>query len=828
MRWTFALVVALAGCLQSSSITCTDGRVCPVGTACATVAAHAACVTDDDLRRCEGLEQGTPCDPLDAGKSCVDGVCINLCGNGHVELSEECDDGNRTAGDNCSAVCLIERCGNGAIDVVLGEECDRGVEGLSGDGCASSCSAELVTWEKLASGLTARAFLATAYDDDAHVVVGFGGLGPDGYLNDTWLWSLEAGPGGIYRWTATTPAHSPPPRTHHSLAYDSVRKRVVLFGGYSPAGLLGDTWEWDGTDWIEMKPATSPPQRRAAQLAYDRVRQVTVLFGGSDANALMSLDANGLDDTWEWNGVNWTERTPATVPLGGRSVNMAYDDARGAIIACINAIADPTPGTQPYLPSQTWRWDGTNWTNLSTCPTGTNVINGMVWDSIAEQILLREYDTAYSTWDGSTWTAGTSIQGNYAPAFFHDGLSQVLFGGHETGDFSDNTRYSSDTIARTLSQWVAQPDANRQPASKTGAIAAFDARHGRALMFGGTVTSGNQLTEPRTWMWSARGWEVMTVAPPPECSNVGITYDSARNVFVRFGGEPTTDCSRTLEHNGTSWSTRNVTEPPGRVAPAMVFDSARGRSLMFGGQNLVGQNQVPRNDFWSWNGVAWEQLQPAQVPPPRSHAAMAYDPVRDRVVLFGGFVGVTVNLADTWEWDGTSWQAMAPEADVAPSARGAAQLVFHPLRQTMLLFGGGTMSNLEVRGDVWEWDGVRWTLLDDDPRMARGGHAAFFDTVRGGVVTFGGFRDETTGASNETWLLAFRSLRPRETCRIATDDLDRDMLAGCADPDCWGRCAPTCAPGTSCPAGAPKCGDDVCDTVVEDYVLCPGDCPPPP
>ncbi|MFH2006072.1 MAG: DNRLRE domain-containing protein [bacterium] len=65
-----------------------------------------------------------------------------VCGNNEVEIGEECDDGNTTAGDGCSATCLLETpvvCGNGLIDV--GEECDDG-NAASGDGCSATCLLE--------------------------------------------------------------------------------------------------------------------------------------------------------------------------------------------------------------------------------------------------------------------------------------------------------------------------------------------------------------------------------------------------------------------------------------------------------------------------------------------------------------------------------------------------------------------------------------------------------------------------------------------------------------------------------------------------------------
>ncbi len=64
------------------------------------------------------------------------------CGNATVETGEECDDGNTTAGDGCSATCTNEggpNCGNGAVDP--GEECDDGNK-TSGDGCSSACKTE--------------------------------------------------------------------------------------------------------------------------------------------------------------------------------------------------------------------------------------------------------------------------------------------------------------------------------------------------------------------------------------------------------------------------------------------------------------------------------------------------------------------------------------------------------------------------------------------------------------------------------------------------------------------------------------------------------------
>ncbi len=61
------------------------------------------------------------------------------CGDGVVGTGEQCDDGNKTAGDGCNATCRIEACGNGVKDA--GEQCDDGNK-TAGDGCSATCRIE--------------------------------------------------------------------------------------------------------------------------------------------------------------------------------------------------------------------------------------------------------------------------------------------------------------------------------------------------------------------------------------------------------------------------------------------------------------------------------------------------------------------------------------------------------------------------------------------------------------------------------------------------------------------------------------------------------------
>ncbi|MFH2005871.1 MAG: DUF4215 domain-containing protein [bacterium] len=84
------------------------------------------------------------CD-LSVGETCslCHDDCCPDCGDGILDSAEQCDDGNLTDGDGCSAACVDEdgtpTCGNGIWEA--GEECDDG-NTTALDGCSDTCQWE--------------------------------------------------------------------------------------------------------------------------------------------------------------------------------------------------------------------------------------------------------------------------------------------------------------------------------------------------------------------------------------------------------------------------------------------------------------------------------------------------------------------------------------------------------------------------------------------------------------------------------------------------------------------------------------------------------------
>ena len=109
---------------------------------------HSGQVTDDCMAGTFSVFQFSV--PTFSGT--FEGCPVACCGNGVVNTGETCDDANASAGDGCSAACLIEPgftcigrpsvcfpagCGNGFVEP--GEQCDDGNTG-AGDCCRPDCT----------------------------------------------------------------------------------------------------------------------------------------------------------------------------------------------------------------------------------------------------------------------------------------------------------------------------------------------------------------------------------------------------------------------------------------------------------------------------------------------------------------------------------------------------------------------------------------------------------------------------------------------------------------------------------------------------------------
>jgi hypothetical protein len=163
----------------------------------------------------------------------------------------------------------------------------------------------------------------------------FGGDGFQGVSQATWAFDPSA-----RRFTALSPATSPPARRDPMMAFDpgaGGAGRLVLFGGsrsVQPPVALDDTWAFDGTTWSELAVgADRPSPRRYAASAFMPEHRYWVLFGGTN-------DVASSDELWAFDAtIDRWRRLPAADPTPtGRGFAMMSWDAMTSSFLLLGGI----------------------------------------------------------------------------------------------------------------------------------------------------------------------------------------------------------------------------------------------------------------------------------------------------------------------------------------------------------------------------------------------------------------------------------------------------------------------------------------------------------
>jgi len=283
-------------------------------------------------------------------------------------------------------------------------------------------------------GPSPRCCMGSAFSPTLHGIVVFGGGDGNTDYNDTWLWTDH--------WTKLPIASPPPVRAGAGMAYDAATNNIVIFGGRndSEGAVLNDTWAFNGTSWTQLFPANSPQGRAfdVPGMVYDAAAGNIVFFGGAGFGVF-------FDDTWTWDGSNWTQQFPATSPSIRRAPQV-YDPVTSTVILFGG------DGPNGVGQGDTWSWNGSTWTQLfpSNSPSARTLAQ-VAFDSVLNRVVLfggnQSGGIFYNdTWvyDGSTWTKidpATTPQNRYGGLAAYDPLTHsiLMFSGYGYGGTSPRT-----------------------------------------------------------------------------------------------------------------------------------------------------------------------------------------------------------------------------------------------------------------------------------------------------------------------------------------------------------------------------------------------------
>lgn len=310
-------------------------------------------------------------------------------------------------------------------------------------------------------------------------------------------------------------------------------------------------------------------------------------------------------------------------------------------------------------------------------------------------------------------------------------------------------------------EWIQLLPSGTPPFSNVMESVVYDSLTNRLIVYGGcyencgfalynvfVLTNANGLDGPPVWS------ESTVTNPQGRTYHTGV-YDSNSNSLITFGGQlayfgTDQNDTRVLSNgNGVTspsiWSTLSPAgdPPPIRNYHTAIYDEVNNRMTVFAGSNYIqhcwwcnpGYYVISDyNDVWvlsDANGVGaptWTQLSPdGSLPSPRGVHSAVYDPVNNRMLVFGGLswdqtTQTHTSLDDLWQLsyanglDGTpTWTQITPSGTppgLTPGLSFNHSAAFDTVHQRMIVSGGRSQITDVATNRVW-------VLIDNNPPVAR-------------------------------------------------------------------------------------------------------------
>jgi len=250
---------------------------------------------------------------------------------------------------------------------------------------------------------------------------------------------------------------------------------------------------------------------------------------------------------------------------------------------------------------------------------------------------------------------------------------------------------------------------NQTPLARYGSGAVYDLQLQKTIIFGG----GTQ---------DITGFDLF---------NDMWTYDSVANIWSEIA---------------------LLNKPSARSGHTMVYDSHNKKTILFGGWN---DNTGLTNETWIYDSRSnqWTEVFPNLAPDNRQSQVMYYDPIFQKVILFGGYRDTAPHFNDTWEYNysNNTWTELNPS--ISPAGRYGSKIVYDPINQRAVLFGGRSTS---IMADTWVYyyGNNTWTKLNTTGSPdTRYWHGMAYDSHNHKIIVFGGRHAGAPGeALDDTWI----------------------------------------------------------------------------
>lgn len=525
--------------------------------------------------------------------------------------------------------------------------------------------------------------------------------------------TLSAGTGN---WTR----HFPPFQLGFT-AFDSLSQRFIVFAA-SPGSEPGETWFVDParrTAPVRIVPGGEPPPYGTAQAAhFDPARRWLVVIANDNrtrTRPIMGAWALDVDRPEQWARIALHGPAPAA-RVGSISV---LDATRGHLL-----LYSGWHVSEPDL----WRLDLSAtpavWSRLEpgNSPPHIRYSAALVFDSRHDRMLML---------------------GGFVREVFDDGGA---------------SEYPTEEVwalrfAPTLA-WERMEPTGEGPSwinYSTGVV--LDFHRDRVLLLRA------MRTDPAPILCLSLGddpaWtRIPTIGPQPSSNrlrSVALLPDREEIIGIHSSFE----IWRLRLGDPAVWSFDGLDVPPYWSRNTGVIDPVDGGLVVLtGGLDVwrrpasteVWKLSTAPTPTWSRVPILGEEI------PRREGAAMSHDSRRDRFVVVGGSLDEEGDLrihADVWELrlrPAPRWTRIVPENDMPPDWLRFS-MTYDPVRDRMILQGGWRRNSpggrSEFTNEAWALEfspGIRWQRLEAPGRspVPRADHQAVFDIVRDRLLIFGG------------------------------------------------------------------------------------------
>lgn len=292
-------------------------------------------------------------------------------------------------------------------------------------------------------------------------------------------------------------------------------------------------------------------------------------------------------------------------------------------------------------------------------------------------------------------------------------------------------------LERIGSEWVVRPELETpEIPGVAGLRLGFDVANDRLMLVARRFDPQLRDYVWETWVLQAGSWALLPAATPI-LGDHSIVQDPVRRRVLVYGAVRNYSSpgpTRLWQFDGSAWAPiQYSTQPFDFYGASMTYDSGRDVFVLIG-------RSASGTECWELSPNGWTRRLSLSVPAPRIFASIAYDPIRQITVLFGGRNASGDPLGDTWEWDGVDWRQIA---GVGPSPRSGGGMWFDLRGLGIVLFGGGSPSL--YMGDTWLYSNA-WTRLSGHawPLMGNTPGGVALDSARGRVVHVGSAGDGNT------------------------------------------------------------------------------------